>query len=155
MSAIALFKLIKLLPILLLTSIISIALPILPALAQSRSNRDIEIVGVASAEENRLIQELRQENKEVGSSAAQALGSMGEVAILKLIPLLDDKDTRVRWRAAYTLGRIGKSAKIAIPKLMLMLNDRDENVRSSAAYALGSMGDPAKAAICSTIEMPA
>ncbi|MEW6496650.1 MAG: HEAT repeat domain-containing protein [Cyanobacteriota bacterium] len=48
---------------------------------------------------------------------------------------LEDEDSRVRWKAALALGRIG--SKRTVQKLIKALNDEDSRVRWQAAVALG------------------
>ena len=87
-----------------------------------------------------LIDFLKDENFSVRSSAAYALGVIGDAqAIPPLIDALKDEDSRVRIRAAYALGRIGDAQ--AIPPLIDALKDENSRVRWSAADALGGIGD--------------
>ena len=53
-----------------------------------------------------------------------------------LIQLLGDDNREVRSRAAKALGQIGTEAKPAIPALSQLLEDQDPYVRSQAARAL-------------------
>jgi len=54
-------------------------------------------------------------------------------------PLLADPDAAVRWRAAWTLGRLERGA----PGLTAALDDPVARVAERAAWALGRVGDPA------------
>lgn len=140
LGSIAFAKLIKLLPILLVASTItldSIAIPLLPAIAQSKTNRATEI--------DRLIQQLKSKDARTSSKAVAALGKIGTVAIPKLIPLLKDRNKDVRLGTLQALGKMGESGKTAIPALIPLLQDRNEaqDVRDGAAVALQSMGKAA------------
>jgi len=57
----------------------------------------------------------------------------------KFIKELKDKDSSVRYSAAYALGKIGNSR--AVEPLISCLKDESSSVRSSAADALGKIGD--------------
>lgn len=70
----------------------------------------------------------------VRTKAAEALGQLGETQIL--IAALQDQKPRVRWRAAYVLGRMGTAAKPAIPALTIALQDSDELVQRETKSAL-------------------
>ncbi len=71
--------------------------------------------------------------------------SAGQEDVSALIHKLKDKDTDVRWRAAYALGRIGPAAKEAVPVLIATLKDKE--VRTNAVFALGEIGPAAKEAV--------
>ena len=62
----------------------------------------------------------------------------GTVAVEPLMAALDDKDSVVRLRAAWALGRIGDDR--AVKKLISTLHDGDWSVRMRAADALGVIG---------------
>jgi HEAT repeat protein len=53
-----------------------------------------------------------------------------------LIPLLKDKDPKIRQAAARTLGKIGPDAKQAADALKNALNDKNPQVREAASNAL-------------------
>ena len=74
-------------------------------------------------------------------------GPEAEPAIPRLIDLLHDDDSEVRWRAAMTLGKIGPAARVAVPKLVDALKDEDALVREHAAEALGEIGPDAREAV--------
>ncbi|MBW4525335.1 MAG: HEAT repeat domain-containing protein [Phormidium tanganyikae FI6-MK23] len=81
----------------------------------------------------------------------QLLGeTRSENAIARLLKLLEDSDSDVRWRAAEALGKIGSEA--AIPGLLKLLEDSDSDVRGSAAEALGEIGS--EAAIPGLLKLP-
>jgi HEAT repeat protein len=86
-----------------------------------------------------LITYLQDASWDVRSSAADALGEIGDGrAIEPLIDCLHDTDSRVRRRAADALGRIGKQA---VEPLIACLRDTDSRVRGSAADVLSKIGD--------------
>ncbi|NEP94476.1 NACHT domain-containing NTPase, partial [Okeania sp. SIO2F5] len=61
-----------------------------------------------------------------------------DVAIRRLIPLLEHSNFFVRGRAAEALGKIG--SETVIPELVQSLEDSDSYVRSRAAFALSKIG---------------
>jgi HEAT repeat protein len=68
-------------------------------------------------------------------------------AISKLIDLLHDSDSEVRWNAARTLGKIGPAAQSSAPALIAALKDDDALVREHAAESLGQLGPGTKEAV--------
>jgi HEAT repeat protein len=58
-----------------------------------------------------------------------------------LAKLLKDKDPKVRWRAARSLGDYGEEAQSAADALRNLLTDKDRVVQYHAAVALGKVGD--------------
>ena len=87
-----------------------------------------------------LIETLKDENSQVSSSAAKALGGIGDVrAVELLIQTLTDKDNSVRFYAAEALGIIGDAR--AIEPLILTLENYNLQVRCRTAEALGKIGD--------------
>ena len=81
-----------------------------------------------------LVQALGDE--QVWVESHRALVKIGKPAVSLLIEALRDQDHRVRRRATYTLGRIGKSAQAAMPALLERLQDPKDYIRSQAAWAL-------------------
>ncbi|MBD2472408.1 HEAT repeat domain-containing protein [Nostoc sp. FACHB-145] len=81
------------------------------------------------------------------SNAASVLKNIGKDAVPALIIALKDEDTDVRSSAANALGNIGKDAKSAVPTLITLLKDKDDNVRSKAVNALGNIGIDAVSAL--------
>ncbi len=82
------------------------------------------------------------EHPVVKGNAALALARMDAVsAVDPLIPLLKDKDSRVRAAAASALGRLHEPR--AVQPLIAALGDKDADVRRAAAGGLGGIGGPA------------
>lgn len=85
-----------------------------------------------------LIQELKDPDEIVRSSAAGALGHRkSEKAVEPLILALKDYHVYVRHGAAWALGEI--KSETAADALRLALNDEDEITRGKAAEALGKI----------------
>ena len=84
-----------------------------------------------------LIRQLAHRNEEVRWAAACTLATIGEPAVDPLLAALDDRDSVVRLRAAWALGRIGNQR--AAEKLIKTLRDGDWSVRMRAAQALGNL----------------
>jgi len=102
-----------------------------------------------------LAEALKDEDREVRSSAAKALGEIGESAVSAVPALaeaLKDKGREVRWSAAEALGKIGEPAAAAVPALVEALKDEEELVRQSAAEALGQIGEPAVPALVEALK---
>jgi hypothetical protein len=115
---------------------------------------------------------LGDEDESVRSSAADALGELGDLrAVEPLLTALEDEDESVRSSAADALGNLGDPKAVeplltalgdeayivryfagyalrnlgdprAVEPLLTALEDENERVRSSAAHALGNLGDP-------------
>ncbi len=104
-----------------------------------------------------LIAALTNTDAKIRSSAASALGYIGESAksaVPQLIETLKlDQEPEVRGGAAYALGYIGESAKSAVPQLIESLKqDKSAGARGGAAIALGNIGESAKSAVPQLIE---
>jgi HEAT repeat protein len=76
---------------------------------------------------------------ELGPQSASAVPALAEL-------LRHDADAEVRWRAAYTLVRIGPAAAGAVAELGEALRDPSPKVREGAAYALSAIGPAARPA---------
>ncbi len=87
-----------------------------------------------------LIRALRYNDFEVQTSAAQALGSLGNEGINTLILALKDKDRDVRLGIIEALSGIRDQR--AVPPLIELLNDTSSEVRWETAIALGEIGGP-------------
>jgi len=87
-----------------------------------------------------LIDVLHSDDDSVRSSAASALGRIGDPrAVPTLIEALKDKDYYARQNAASALDGIGEPA---VPALIETLQDEDYYVRQNAAYVLRRLGTP-------------
>ena len=64
-----------------------------------------------------------------------------------LLKLLEDKEPVVRFRAAFSLGKIGGDAATIVPALIARLKDDDPIVRGNAAEALGQFREAARPAV--------
>jgi HEAT repeat protein len=82
---------------------------------------------------------LQLRNDEFKDDAIDALVTLGEPSVEKLIGALRDKDENVRKCAVLALGRIKSSD--AIDPLIELLGDKDWFTRLTAAAALESIGD--------------
>ena len=87
-----------------------------------------------------LIRALRYNDFEVQTSAAQALGSLGNEGINTLILALKDKDRDVRLGIIEALSGIRDQR--AVPPLIELLNDSSSEVRWETTIALGEIGGP-------------
>jgi len=140
----------------------------------------------ASAALVRVLQSRESEPAGVRGCAASALGRIGASSAVAALAdaLARDPDSKVRWRAADSLARIGGEAvespliagledpakevrkqcatglaalriRAAVPALTRLLGDPDDVVREAAVVALGSIADPqAVRAILALIEDP-
>jgi HEAT repeat protein len=87
-----------------------------------------------------LLATLRDEDSDVRSSAAQALGSLGDArAVEPLLAALHDEDPNVRGSAAQALDTLGDAR--AVEPLLAALRDETFLVSWYAAQALGTLGD--------------
>jgi len=87
-----------------------------------------------------LIQNLKDKNRNVRSSAASALGDIKDTrAVEPLIAALKDKNSIVRRLAASALAKIMDTR--AVVPLIAALKDKDADVRACAAWALGDIKD--------------
>jgi HEAT repeat protein/lysophospholipase L1-like esterase len=100
-----------------------------------------------------LTRRARDDNPRVREGASWALGRMaGEArsAVPALVPLLNDADDSVRWRAADALAAIGPSPD-ALPALLPILSDPQAPGRGAAAEILGRMGAAAEPAVMALV----
>ncbi|MGE5179846.1 MAG: HEAT repeat domain-containing protein, partial [Bacteroidota bacterium] len=87
-------------------------------------------------------------------AAALAAGRARDSSLVEPLGRAAKGSVEMRWRAAYSLGRIGD--RRAGPALEAMLSDRDAQVRSMAARAAGDVGDSAAApSLAKLLEDPA
>ena len=86
-----------------------------------------------------LITALRDDDAQVRSKSAYALGQMRALAVTgvpALVELLDDGLAHVRRSAVWALLKIGPAARDAVPAVMKKLNDPSKSVREAAAVAV-------------------
>lgn len=86
-----------------------------------------------------LIRDLKDKNPDTQKKAAQALTIIGTPAVEPLIPMLKNKDPKMRQWAANTLGMI-KDNRAVLP-LIEILSDNDMEVHMGVTYALGELRD--------------
>lgn len=80
--------------------------------------------------------------------AVANFGPAGAEAVPRLIELLRHPDSKVRWNAARTLGKIGEPALPAVPELVAVMGtDPDALAREHCAESLGQIGPKAVSAI--------
>ena len=99
-----------------------------------------------------LIGLLKDSDEALRSSAAWALGAIGEsgaIAVPELIKSMsEDEDSVVRSAAAYSLGELQQYSEAEIvPVLIKALEDKVMEVKKAATIGLGKAGTDAKAAI--------
>ena len=121
---------------------------VVPALMQSLSDPDKEVLracgGDANAAIPALIEALKDPFNQVRGNAAWALGEIHgqpEFAVPALVETLRDTNSLVRTRAACALKKFGADARPAAKALVELLDDPDEQVKDSAAQALRAI-DP-------------
>ncbi|MGI5992664.1 MAG: HEAT repeat domain-containing protein [Methanosarcina sp.] len=99
------------------------------------------LVDIGEPAVDSLIKALKDDNPQVRSLAALALGRIGDQkAVDSLIEVLDDPSPEVRMSAAFSLGSLG--AAEAVEPLIELLKDENENVVLSAVSSLGELRDP-------------
>ncbi|MCP4696875.1 MAG: hypothetical protein GY862_08510 [Gammaproteobacteria bacterium] len=82
---------------------------------------------------------LKNESKELRSSAAEVLGQLGDTdAVSPLIELLKDRESSVRVNAVNALSRLGDAD--AVTPLIALLKDQNSSVRQSVVEALDRLG---------------
>jgi HEAT repeat protein len=87
-----------------------------------------------------LIRLLDHQNQDVQWRAADALGTMGEMACDPLLRLLTFPKNHVRIGAIEALGAIGSPQSVE-PLMHTLISDKSHEVRWVAAVALGEIGD--------------
>jgi HEAT repeat protein len=83
---------------------------------------------------------LPSQNPVVGSSAAEALESYGEAAVMPLIQAIDTSHILVKLRVVRALDAIG-SPQAVLPLLALLKSTEHVPVRYTLIEALGNLGD--------------
>jgi HEAT repeat protein len=92
----------------------------------------------------KLILLLATDDREIVIRPLSGFGSAAKAAVPNLIEVLKgDSNSRMRWEAARTLGKIGPAAKPAVSALIQATMDHDALVREHAAEALGDIGPEA------------
>ncbi|MHB8901723.1 MAG: HEAT repeat domain-containing protein, partial [Thermoguttaceae bacterium] len=86
-----------------------------------------------------LIEALKDSSREVGDAVRLALRSIGPNAVEPLTVTLRDADPSVRFRAALSLGHLGRVGSEVEAALNNALKDEDEMVRKAVAWALTQM----------------
>lgn len=99
----------------------------------------LERMGPNAAEAVNPLITLLDDDDDVRYEAANALRSIGRLAVPALINALKSPNPRVRATAAYALVHIGYGNAKAATALIEALNDNNKEVRSRAAEALGSI----------------
>ena len=74
----------------------------------------------------------------------RSAGATSESSVPDLARLLEDRDARIRRRAALAIGRVGLAEGV-LPLLPLLASDPEPEVRQMAAFALGLIGAPSAA----------
>jgi HEAT repeat protein/energy-coupling factor transporter ATP-binding protein EcfA2 len=101
-------------------------------------------LGEQEAAVEQLLLLLQDEDGGVRSSAARALGQLGnasQAVVDALIQLLKDNVPS----AFFALRRLGNASQAVIDALLPLLKDEDASVRSSAAFVLGQLGNASEA----------
>ena len=87
------------------------------------------------------IHAMRDQEKAVRAQASKALAEIGEPALERLLPLLNDPDWKIRYRGAEALGMM--KDKRAVSPLIGLLSDEKDHVRYMAVKSLCGIGDMA------------
>ena len=97
---------------------------------------------VTSMVVNALLQRLTDEDSDMRSTAARALGELkvkSDRVVNALLQRLTDEDLGVRQKAVGALGNLKVTSDGVVDALVRSLTDEDLDVRSSAAWALGEL----------------
>jgi hypothetical protein len=87
-----------------------------------------------------LIALMSDENRVIREAAAQALGSLGELAVDPLVEALADPDWHIRMGSAIALRIIGDPR--GVEPLIRAIGDENRFVRREAVKSIGRIGDP-------------
>jgi hypothetical protein len=112
---------------------------IFPALFRTQLP-DIEVLK-AEQDIKELIRLLDHWDVDIQWQSADALGSLGTIATLPLLSVLNHRKTTVRLGAIEALGTIRDHRSVK-PLIALLEQDENAEVRWVAALALGSLGSP-------------
>src|SRR5262249_25516814 len=82
------------------------------------------------------------------------MGSAADVAIPKLIRMLQDKSSgdNLRWTIAVDLGHLGPRARDAVPVLLHILQTEGVDMQNGAVNALGKLGQDDKRVVPALIK---
>ena len=108
----------------------------------------VDVVGVATIEALKPIV-MVEEPTLASQRAEEAILGFGQLAVLRLAPLVDDERWFVQRNGARLLGRTGSPE--AVPLLQPLLRRSDPRVVREAVSALGSINDPAAARAIHTV----
>jgi HEAT repeat protein len=97
-----------------------------------------------------IVDMMAEKNPMVRAHIADALASLGEAAVPRLIKALDRDDTK--GLAVEVARRLGPKAKDAVPALALKLKDPDADFRREVEFALAAIGPDAKAAVPALVD---
>ncbi|HZZ29086.1 MAG TPA: HEAT repeat domain-containing protein [Pirellulales bacterium] len=86
----------------------------------------------------------------VRANVVDAISSLGEAAVPRLIKALENDDMQAL--AVEVLRRLGPKAKDAVPALILEMKDPDPEYRREVEFALAAIGPASKAAVPTLIE---
>jgi hypothetical protein len=86
-----------------------------------------------------LIQLMGDENRTIREASVQALGSLGDLAVLPLIKSLKDADWHIRMGSTIALRIIGDPS--GVEPLVQAISDENRFVRREAVKSLGRLGD--------------
>jgi HEAT repeat protein len=93
---------------------------------------------------------LADKDPEVQANVAEALATLGEKAIPRIIRALENNDTQSM--AVQVIRRLGPKAKDAVPALALEMTDPSGDHRHEVTFALAAIGPDAKAAVPALIK---
>ncbi|NQU21814.1 MAG: HEAT repeat domain-containing protein [Candidatus Nealsonbacteria bacterium] len=93
---------------------------------------------------------MEEASPEAVNTILDALASLGENAVPRLIKALEHADARAR--AAAIIARIGPAAKEAVPALIEALKDENAQTRCEVLFAIAAIGPDAKEAVAAAID---
>ncbi len=97
-----------------------------------------------------LTKVMEEASAEALDDMLDALASLGEKAVPRLIKALETEE--VRPKAAAIIARIGPAAKEAVPTLIDALSDETPETRNEVLFALAAIGPGAEAAVAAATE---
>lgn len=84
------------------------------------------------------------------ANAASILGDIGTPTndvVNSLLPLLEDRDSYVRWQVIYSLSQLKEPVGVVVPALIKTLSSPNASDREAAATALKEIGGSAQSAV--------